>query len=242
MMTMLISLDTGDPSEVRRVKEWGFPIDKITSNPTTIAATMKRTRDSVYDVAMHLRDEAGHVPISIEAIGSESYDSSRLGSATFIREAEIIDSWGKDFVVKLPAVAAGFEAAKEIDFMPVNFTLVFSQHQGYLAGDYGGAYASPFIGRYDDKLKALGIPGDGTDLADEIVRNFRSFGFATKVLVASVRSITQIETASVMGAHAITMPFNIFRELQDNVSWLKELRERTVPHEPPGRKPTFSGR
>ncbi|HLC67802.1 MAG TPA: transaldolase family protein [archaeon] len=241
-MTMMISLDTGDPAEIRRVLDWGFPLDKITSNPTSLSAFMKRVGGTVYDAAMELRDETKGIPISIEALGTTHYDTN-LDSSIFVREAEIIDGWGKDFVVKLPAVQQGFDAAAQIDFVPINFTLVFSQHQGFLTGDYGGTYSSPFVGRYDDKLAALGLDRTGMDLADEIVRNFRSLEFATKVLVASVRNTGHIELASLMGAHAITMPFGIFRDLQDKVDWIKELREKTRPYEPQKpRQPSCSGK
>ena len=239
---MMICLDTGDPAEIRQVKVWGFPIDKITSNPTSLSETMRRRGGSVYDIVMQLRDEASGVPISVEALGTSDYGEPAADH--FIREAEIINGWGKDFVVKLPAVQQGFAAAAEIDFAPINFTLVFSQHQGYLTGDYGGAYTSPFVGRYDDKLAARGMPGSGMDLVDEIVRNFRSFGFSTKILTASVRGTQHIKAAADIGSHAITIPFGVFRTLheQNKLNWLKALRDDAKPFEPQKpRRPTFSG-
>ncbi len=245
---MLMSLDSGDPLEIEQVRTWRFTLDKITSNPTTISGTMKRDGGTVYDVAMRIRDAVGpEAPVSIETLGTPDYNPGNMNPEYFAKEAREIDSWGKNFVIKLPSVKEGFEAARLLaGEVAINFTLVFSTHQGHMTGVYGGTYTSPFVGRYDDKLKAKGITGrEGMDIVKEILNDFRICGISTHVLTASTRNRRHIEKAAEYGSHVVTIPFNLFKQLYNEngneaAEWLMKLRENTQSYTPSrSRRPAY---
>jgi transaldolase len=86
-------------------------------------------------------------------------------------------------------------------------TLVFSPTQALLAAKVGAAYVSPFVGRLDD------ISHYGMDLVRQIMAIYNNYGYATEVIVASVRSPLPEEDAAMAGAHITTIPFNVIDQL-----------------------------
>jgi transaldolase len=90
----------------------------------------------------------------------------------------------------------------------VNVTLCFSAAQAILAAKAGATFVSPFIGRLDD------IGEHGMGLIADIVTIFRNYPyFKTEVLVASVRNPTHVVEAAKLGAHVVTIPPTIMRQL-----------------------------
>ncbi len=258
MLILLISVDSGDPHQIQEIKDWGFTIDKVTSNPTTVSATIKRIKQeknksfSVYDVEMLIRDTVGErTPISVETIGTPypSYDPENMDPYIFAEEAQQIMDWDPYFVVKLPTVPQGFEAANILrGRVPINFTLVFSRHQARLAADYGGTYVSPFVGRIDDKLKDTAIKREGMDLVKEIIEDYKKEDFDTLVLTASTRkekNLYHLQKAADYGSHVVTIPFSLFEHIYQKygdggVEIIKRLREYKSHSPQNPKKPTYS--
>ena len=82
----------------------------------------------------------------------------------------------------------------------VNVTLCFSAAQALLAAKAGATFISPFIGRLDD------IGADGINLISEITEIYEIYGFDTKVLAASIRSVQDIVDVAKLGADVATIP------------------------------------
>jgi transaldolase len=104
---------------------------------------------------------------------------------------------------------AGIQACKALssDGTSVNVTLCFSAAQAILAAKAGAAFISPFVGRLDD------IGQDGMSLIDEICEIYENYDFATEVLVASVRHTMHVVDAARMGAHVVTVPPAVLRQM-----------------------------
>jgi transaldolase len=83
-----------------------------------------------------------------------------------------------------------------------NCTLVFSAGQAILAAKAGATYVSPFIGRIDDSN------WDGVDLIAQIAHIYRSQGFNTQVLAASIRNALHIVRCAEVGADVCTCPLS----------------------------------
>ena len=66
---------------------------------------------------------------------------------------------------------------------------------------------SPFVGRLDD------IGATGMSVVQEIVDIFDNSGYATEVLVASVRNPIHVIDAGRMGAHVVTCPAAVIEQL-----------------------------
>jgi len=192
---MQIFLDTASVEDVREAVKLGV-VDGITTNPSLIAKSGKALRDVA--VAMC---ELVQGPVSAEVISTEFEPMKK--------EAENVASWHEHIVVKVPLTHAGLRvvaalAPKGIRF---NVTLCFSVNQALLAAKVGASYISPFVGRWDD------IDKPGIDLIPEIIQVYENYGYPTQVLVASVRSPLHVSQAAMAGAHAVTIPPNIFDKL-----------------------------
>ena len=88
-----------------------------------------------------------------------------------------------------------------------NCTLVFSLGQALLAAQAGSTYISPFIGRLDDNGQ------DGIQIVKSIVDMFENQNYQTKILAASIRNKNHIEECAKIGAHAVTAPLTVLKEL-----------------------------
>jgi transaldolase len=76
-----------------------------------------------------------------------------------------------------------------------------------LAAKAGACFVSPFVGRIDDS------GWNGMELIQNIVLIYRSYGFSTRVLAASLRDVGHVIDAAKAGSHAGTMPFKVMDSL-----------------------------
>jgi transaldolase len=91
--------------------------------------------------------------------------------------------------------------------LKTNLTLIFSPLQALLAAKAGATYVSPFVGRLDD------IGHDGMEIVDQIRTIFDNYGYATEIIVASVRSPQHVLQAGLMGADICTIPYGVMLQL-----------------------------
>jgi len=119
-----------------------------------------------------------------------------------VREGEALAALHPRIVVKLPCTAAGIRAVKYFAAKNIrtNCTLVFSVGQALLAAKAGATYVSPFVGRLDD------ISEDGVALVAHIVKVYRTYGYKTQVLAASIRHNAAYYPVSRCGCRCGDMP------------------------------------
>ncbi len=99
----------------------------------------------------------------------------------------------------------------------VNVTLCFSVSQALLAAKAGATFISPFVGRLDD------IGENGLQLIKDIRTVYDNFNFKTKILAASIRTVTHIQEVLKIGADVVTIPPKIFHELYKHELTVKGL-------------------
>ncbi|MBK8158668.1 MAG: transaldolase [Rhodospirillaceae bacterium] len=101
--------------------------------------------------------------------------------------------------VKVPATGIGFEAAAALcrEGVPVTITACYTAHQTMLAASIGAQYVAPYYGRMLD----AGIDADARLDAMLSIGNRRNL----RVLVASIRSIDQLETLTARGFDTFTV-------------------------------------
>jgi transaldolase len=126
-----------------------------------------------------------------------------------LKEARHYAKFGSQVVIKIPLIVEGLKAVKVLsqEGVKTNVTLCFSAVQALLAAKAGATYVSPFVGRLDD------ISQDGMALIGDIVQIYRNYGFATKVLVASVRHPIHVLQAAKLGADVATIPYGVIEQL-----------------------------
>ncbi len=112
-------------------------------------------------------------------------------------------------MVKVPLIKEGIKAIKTFseEGIKTNCTLCFSPTQALIAAKAGATYISPFVGRVDD------ISTNGMQLIAEIVEIYQNYGYATEVLVASIRHPMHVVEAARLGADVSTMPFGVIEKL-----------------------------
>lgn len=76
-----------------------------------------------------------------------------------------------------------------------------------LAAKAGATYVSPFVGRLDD------ICEDGIALVARIVEMYRTYGYTTQVLAASIRHTAHIVQCIEAGADVATCPLAAIKGL-----------------------------
>ena len=193
---MKLFLDTGDIAEVRRAAEWGV-LDGVTTNPTLIAKSGKGFKETVLAIC----EAVPGGDISAEVVATD-YES-------MLKEAHEIASWHPQIVVKVPLIEPGIRLVRTLadEGIRTNVTLVFTVGQALLAGKAGATYISNFVGRVDD------LATDGMDAVRDTVDMVNTYGYASEVLVASVRHPLHVLEAVRAGAHVATMPLKTMEAL-----------------------------
>ncbi len=191
---MKLFLDTADVNEIREINSWGV-MDGVTTNPSLVART-GRSLMEVVDEICNIVDG----PISVEAV--------ELEEGPMLEEAREIAKIHPNIVVKIPMTQNGLKVVKQLaaENIKTNVTLVFSPLQALLAAKAGATFVSPFIGRLDD------FSHEGMDLIGQIVSIYENYGYATEVLVASVRHPLHVLEAAMIGADVATIPFKVFQQ------------------------------
>lgn len=196
---MKFFIDTANLEQIREAHEMGV-LDGVTTNPSLMAKERICGEEACrrhYEAICRIVD--GDVSAEVIATDFEG----------MIREGEALAAIHPNIVVKLPCTAEGIRAVKWFATKGIrtNCTLVFSVGQALLAAKAGATYVSPFVGRLDD------ISEDGVELVAHIVRVYRTYGFATQVLAASIRHTRHIVQCLDAGADVATCPLSAIRGL-----------------------------
>jgi len=192
---MKIFLDTANFDQIKEAASWGI-VDGVTTNPTLVSKENMKFEDLIKKIC---RIVPG--PVSVECVSTLSED--------IIKEARGLAKLADNVAVKIPINVEGLKAIKVLsqEGIKVNTTLIFSSNQALLAAKAGAAFVSPFIGRLDD------ISHEGMELVDEIIAIFNNYGFATEVIVASIRHPLHVVEAALSGADIATIPFAVLDKM-----------------------------
>lgn len=193
---MKFFVDTADIAEIKDLADTGL-LDGVTTNPSLVAKSGRQFLDLVAEIC-----DVVNGPVSAE-VASTDYE-------TMMAEGRKIAKISHKIAVKVPLTPAGLKVCKALssDGHMVNVTLCFSAAQAILAAKAGATFVSPFVGRLDD------IGQDGMEMIREIVDIYRNYDdFKTEVLVASIRNPIHITKAARMGAHVVTAPPAVLRQL-----------------------------
>jgi transaldolase len=190
--------------EIQTWLEQGI-IDGATTNPSIML------KDGVTDIeegARALCKLLGDRPVSIEVTTNDLTE--------MLRQARRFAAWGPNMVVKIPIVnEAGRSCLGVIhtltgEGIAVNATAILSFNQAILAAKAGATYVSIFAGRIGD---------EGNDPA-VVIRNVRqwleSWGYGAKIIVGSIRTVMDIQSAALAGAHILTVQPQFFGKMVDH--------------------------
>lgn len=192
---MKFFIDTANIEEIKKGLALGM-VDGVTTNPSLVAKEPRPFTEILKDICSLVEGPVSAEVISLEADG-------------MVAEARELAKLADNIVIKIPMIEEGLKAVKRLTAVGIktNVTLIFSVTQALLAAKAGATYVSPFVGRLDD------ISVNGLDLIADIMTILRNYGFATEVIVASVRSPMHVVESALLGADIATIPYKVIAQL-----------------------------
>lgn len=192
---MKIFLDTADIESIQKWIPTGL-IDGITTNPTNLSKTHSDPKAIILEICKLLPQ--GHISVEV----TES-DPEKLYA-----QAKAIAKLANNIWVKIPCHARFYPVIKKLveEEVKLNITLVFTVLQSLMMCKLGVYYISPFIGRWEE------LDVDGMHYIPEIRHMIDHYGFETKLLAASIRTVQHLHDALMAGVDAATIAPDIFEK------------------------------
>ncbi|MGC8874165.1 MAG: transaldolase family protein [Chloroflexia bacterium] len=192
---MALYLDSAQVEEVRQAIAWGF-VTGVTTNPKLMAQAGRPAEEVVSEICRLCPGPVFYQPVATEPFALE--EEGRHFSA--LSPAQI--------VLKIPASLENFAIlARLAPEIPCAATAVFSPGQAYLAAEAGARYVIPYVNRMTR------YSGRGIALVAEIAEVLRATGRRTELLAASLREVDEVLACLSAGAHHVTLPFTLIREM-----------------------------
>ena len=196
---MRFFIDTANLDNIKEAQSLGI-LNGVTTNPSLMAKEGIKGKDNILE----------HYKTICEIVdGDVSAEVISTDFEGMIREGQELALLNPQIVVKIPMIEEGIKAIRYFSDKGIktNCTLVFSLGQALIAAQAGATYVSPFIGRLDDNGQ------DGIQIVKSIVDMFEKQNYQTKVLAASIRNKNHIEECAKIGAHVVTAPLSVLKEL-----------------------------
>lgn len=184
---MKIFLDTAD---LNVIKKWHMHdiIDGITTNPTSLSR-VANPQEILKELCALMPDKDISVEVTVKEPGA------------VYKQAQEIARISKNIVVKIPCHELYYPIISQLvkEGIQVNVTLVFTLIQSLFMCKLGVKYVSIFIGRWDE------LDVDVTDILFSLRQMIDRYGFKTKILAASLRTLQQFHDAIESGADVATL-------------------------------------
>jgi len=226
-----IYLDTASVQDIKKFLSWGIG-DGVTTNQSIFLNTAKgkdfKTQSKEILELVHPR------PVSLE--GPNDLDK-------LIMEAEELDSWNDNVVIKVPMMGdgSGLEAVKILrrKYILTNVTACMTINQAFLAASAGATYVSLFYNRMIDwKYEELTKENPTNDINNknqarayahatigQTMRMLEEGEFDTELIVGSIRNVLDIEEILTLHPHIITIPTAILEKMPFNSKTEQTLKD-----------------
>lgn len=196
---MQIFADTANLDDLKELSSMGI-IDGCTTNPTIclkdIGCDFKTRMKAIIDLV------AGDVSIEVT---SNKHDE-------MLSQARQFASWGKNVVIKIPMNRDGLKAVSTLkkEGIPCNVTACMAAKQAILAAKAGARYVSFFWARIED------MGHSAKDVVAGTVELFKIHGVPTKIIVGSLRQMSQVNDALQTGADVLTITPQLLYDMIDH--------------------------
>jgi transaldolase len=210
---MEIFIDSASITEIEKWLEMGV-IDGVTTNPSIML------KDGVYDAEAGAKEIATLVnpkPVSVEVTTNDLDE--------MIIQAQRFASWAPNIVIKIPQITQdgtpcyGIIRQLESEGIKVNATAALSLGQVILAAKAGATYISIFAGRVSDE------GGNAVEVIKNSVDWLERWKFKSKIIIGSIRSVGDILSAAIAGAHVITIPPQFLGKMADHQYTRETVRQ-----------------
>jgi transaldolase len=208
-----IFIDSASITDIEKWLEMGV-IDGVTTNPSIML------KDGVYDAEAGAKEIAALVnprPVSVE-VTTNDLDEMLVQARTFV-------SWAPNIVIKIPQITQdgvpcyGVIRQLETEGIKVNATVALSLGQVILAAKAGATYISIFAGRVADE------GGNAAEVIRNSVEWLERWKYQSKLIIGSIRSVGDILSATMAGAHIITIPPQFLGKMADHQYTRETVRQ-----------------
>ena len=210
---MEIFIDSASITEIEKWLEMGV-IDGVTTNPSIMF------KDRVYDNEAGAKEIAALVhprPVSVEVTTNDLDE--------MLAQAQTFASWAPNIAVKIPQITQdgvpcyGVINQLESEGIKVNATVAMSLGQVMLAAKAGATYISIFAGRVADE------GGNAPEVIKNSVDWLERWKYRSKIIVGSIRSVGDVLSAAMAGAHIITIPPQFLTKMADHKYTRETVRQ-----------------
>ena len=192
-------VDIADLEQVKAVAAY-YPIDGFTTNPALLTKIEEPLGEWMRAARAYIEQTGMRLFVQVTSDRADE----------MVSQAERLKDWfGERLIVKIPVTKEGFRAmslCREKD-IPVTATVVHSEMQAIVASKAGAAYVAPYVSHIDN------IGADGIGCVEGMLEAFDRYGYPTKVLAASFRTVDQIMRLAKIGCHAVTITPQMFDAL-----------------------------
>ena len=201
---MEIFVDSANINEIKKWLNMGI-LDGVTTNPSIMF------NDGIYDAEAGAKEIAALVhprPVSVEVTTNDLDE--------MIAQARGFTSWAPNIAVKIPQInqdgtpCYGVIKQLESEGIKVNATVAMSLAQVILAAKAGATFISIFAGRVADE------GGNAPEVIRNSVEWLERWKYKSKIIVGSIRSVGDILSATIAGAHIITIPPQFLDKMADH--------------------------
>jgi len=189
---MRIFIDSSNPEIWQKFHRLGF-VYGATTNPLILKKDGRQCTLKTYEELIDNATSIGLKELQIQATGATAEELIHSGN-------EIAALWG-NIVVKIPLTIAGLQAANVLRRQNTRITLTaaYSTHQMIAATALGADYIAPYYGRLLEAEK------DADSILQSMLNIQAASPDAPRILVASIRSIAQLEALATNGHNTFTL-------------------------------------
>lgn len=195
-------VDTVNLEEIKDAVEH-MPIVGVTSNPSIVKQT---SPENFFEHMRKIREIIGmERSLHIQVISKNSDE--------MVAEAHrILKEIDDQVYIKVPVSYEGMKAIKTLkaEGVKVTATAVYDLMQAYMALAANVDYIAPYVNRIGN------LGADPMDLISNLSDRIAVDGYSTKIVAASFKGVQQVRDSFNFGAHAITAPVAVLKQIFAN--------------------------
>lgn len=195
-------VDTVNLEEIKDAVEH-MPIVGVTSNPSIVKQT---NPENFFEHMRKIREIIGMERSLHLQVISKNSDEMVAEAHRILKEID------DQVYIKVPVSYEGIKAIKVLkaEGVKVTATAVYDLMQAYMALAAEADYIAPYVNRIGN------LGADPMDLISNLSDRIAVDGYNTKIVAASFKGVQQVRDSFNYGAHAITAPVAVLKQIFAN--------------------------
>ncbi|WP_432792251.1 fructose-6-phosphate aldolase [Peptacetobacter hiranonis] len=195
-------VDTVNLEEIKDAVEH-MPIVGVTSNPSIVKQT---SPENFFEHMRKIREIIGMERSLHVQVISKNSDEMVAEAHRILKEID------DQVYIKVPVSYEGMKAIKALkaEGVKVTATAVYDLMQAYMALAAEADYIAPYVNRIGN------LGADPMDLISNLSDRIAVDGYNTKIVAASFKGVQQVRDSFNYGAHAITAPVAVLKQIFAN--------------------------